>query len=295
MLEFEEASARPHPEVQWQYRAIREGRGLGRGSDYQPFIQVRRQDFASRGLSQIVRNPLLGREHHFLSGLEHQVALRVLHCGAIDLREQFPLRLEDDDVEYARDSDYPPGTVALARLLGIRHPQITPQVPRVLTTDMVVTGEDGLEYAVFVRYARDMPAPGSRQSQLLRLQRDYWVHRSVEFVTITENDIDPALTRLLIWAQEGLSSTFGGTSAQFLTYLRGCDSEEPLRALLSRWSEGFEVALARFRTAIFRGHVTARTPGRVFPTLNQPWDFRVSDAAQRARALREFLGRTCHG
>lgn len=295
MLEIEETSRRPHPELQWQNRAIREGRGLGRGADYQPFIQVRRQDFPSHGLSQIVRNPLLGREHHFLSVLEYQIALRVLHCGAIDLREQFPLRLEDDDIEYAGDSEYPAGTVALARRLGIRHPQITSQAPRVLSTDMVITGEDGLEYAIFVRYAKDMPAPGSRQSQLLQLQREYWTDRSVKFVILTDKDIDPALTRLLVWAQEGLSSTAGGTSAQFLTYLRGCDSEAPLRAVLSRWSEGFEAALARFRTAVFRGHVTVRTPGRVFPTLNQPWDFRVSDAAHRTRALREFLGRTGHG
>lgn len=295
MLELKEANKRPHPEVQWQNRAMKEGRGVGRGSDYRPFLQVRRQDFPSHGLSQIMRNPMLNREHHFLSVLEYQIALRVLHCGATDLREQFPLRLEDDDTEYARNSDHPSGTVALASRLGIRHPRVTPQVPRILTTDMVVTGEDGREYAIFVRYAKDMPTPASRQAQLLLLQREYWTERSVEFVTLTERDIDPALTRLLIWAQEGLASPLGGASTPFLSFLRECDSEEPLRHLLARWPEGFEEALARFKTAIFLGLVMARTPGRIFPSLSQPWDFQVTTATQLALALREFLGVARHG
>lgn len=299
ILDIDEFRKKPHPQVQWQRRAVKEGRGLGRGQDYKPFIQVRRQDFASHGLSQIMRNPQLNREHHFLSVLEYQIALMFLNCGVLDLREQFPLRLNNDDVEYARGSEFPLGTVSLASRLGFRHPRFSLEAPRILTTDMVVTCADGQEYAVFVRYAKDVPKVGSRQSQLLDLQRAYWDDRSVELVVLTERDVSSAKTSLLIWAQEGLLHPSNGASEEFLNFLRRAHHvDDSLRNLLSLWHEGFGPALARFKTGVFYGLITVRVPTRTFPSLGQRWDFNVTSTSDRANAVGKFLAnarRRCGG
>lgn len=294
MLQFQPQRKKVHPDVLWQNRAVREGRGTGFGPSYRPFIQIRRHDFASRGLSQLLRNPMLGREHHFLSVLEYQIGLRLLHLGAIDLREQFPLRLSEDDQEFTQGTEFPAGTISLAKRLGIRHPEINWETSRILTTDMIVTDVQGQNYAIFVRYVKDMPAPGTRQGELLDLQRQYWLARSVPFFTLDERSVDPALTGLLIWAHDGLFHSSAFPSIRFLEFLRQFQGDEPLTWILAQWVEGYDAALAKFKTAIFTGRVTARVSHRIFPTLTQPWDFQVTKPAQRAAALANFLGAT-HG
>lgn len=289
MYEYKPSTKKLHPDAVWQNRAIREKRGTGSGENYIPFIQVRRGDFPSRGLSSTLPIPNLGRRLHLLSVLEYQVTLHVLHAGVSDLREQYPLRLEDDDQEFSIGTSFAPGTLSLSAEMRIRHPQISSTTPRILTTDLVASGFDGSVYAIFVRYASDMPQFGSRQYELLELQRQYWHARSVRFVTITEKQIDPKLVTQLIWALDGIYSDNSEPTPEFLSFLRSYDLEQPLLSFLSKWKHGAANAVARFKTGIFYGHIEIPSLERVHPSLNQSWSLRIREGVPKKDGLRKFL------
>ena len=73
---------------------LREGRGSGHGSDYKPWLTVR--DLSSQGRSHRVFGHKSQRTHHLLSDLELAVFLLLEWSRSTqDIREQFPLRLED--------------------------------------------------------------------------------------------------------------------------------------------------------------------------------------------------------
>src|SRR5580765_4509072 len=84
-------------------RRLREGRGRGRGSNYQPWLMI--HDVASQGLANRVKSPLHGRTCHLLSQLETDwfYAFHAL-SGLKDIREQFPLELEET-IEIAGQMD----------------------------------------------------------------------------------------------------------------------------------------------------------------------------------------------
>ena len=73
-------------------RWLKEGRGQGTGSDYQPWLTVR--DVASEGRSHRIFGHLTQRTHHLLSDLELATFLLLQwRPTTIDIREQFPLCL----------------------------------------------------------------------------------------------------------------------------------------------------------------------------------------------------------
>jgi len=75
-------------------KRLKQGRGQGRGADYQPYLRV--QDVPSQGLATRIRGWKTGREHHFLSLLEcHYFFLLEWSPLIVDIREQFPLDLDE--------------------------------------------------------------------------------------------------------------------------------------------------------------------------------------------------------
>jgi hypothetical protein len=105
----------------------KEGRGLGRGPDYRPWIEV--QDFSSQG--RCLRRPSqkTGRSvHHFMSDIESRLfAALEWQRDVIDIREQFPLF----------DRSF---TQQVARELKVAHPYYPgTHVPVVMTVDFMVT------------------------------------------------------------------------------------------------------------------------------------------------------------
>jgi len=123
-------------------KRLKQGRGQGRGADYQPYLRV--QDVPSQGLATRIRGWKTGREHHFLSPLEcHYFFLLEWSPLIVDIREQFPLDLDE--------------TRAIAADLGIRHPT-NPRTrePIVMTTDFVNTIRRAIgviEHARTLKYA----------------------------------------------------------------------------------------------------------------------------------------------
>ena len=122
--------------MQWNWntyhRWIKEGRGLGTGKDYIPWVTI--HDLASRGISSRVPGLTTGRMHQLLSGLETAM-FYILDASdlALDIREQFPLLPLEE-------------TLRIADEMGIRHPrdQVS-KYPYVFTSDFVVTTPAGLK------------------------------------------------------------------------------------------------------------------------------------------------------
>jgi hypothetical protein len=180
-------------------RFERQGRGRGTESEYEPWHQVRRAEPVSRGRSHLISGQL-NRLHHFLSDNELVVFALTLMLGPEDLREQFPLALESHPVErmaYEPQSvpTWTPGTLEIARELGIKHPVTRGQgkvADWVLTTDLVVTLRmpNGKRSLVAIAVKQEAELKHKRTLEKLRIEREYWVRQEVNWLLITPEMIN---------------------------------------------------------------------------------------------------------
>ncbi len=162
---------------------LREGRGSGHGSDYKPWLTVR--DLSSQGRSHRVFGHKSQRTHHLLSDLELAVFLLLEWSRSTqDIREQFPLRLED--------------TKALALESGIDHPSVR-GVLQVMSSDFLVNTTDTSQpkFALQAKYAEALS--DARTIEKLELERRYWLQKGVPWWLITEKDIPSVVTQNISW------------------------------------------------------------------------------------------------
>ena len=162
---------------------IKEGRGSGHGANYLPWLTVR--DLASRGRSQRVFGYNTLRTHHLLSDLELAVFLILeWRTETLDIREQFPLRLED--------------TQTLAKKAGIKHPQVQ-GINQIMSSDFLVnTGDPSRpKFALQAKYAKDLQ--DARTVEKLELERRYWESKSVPWKIVTEKEISPIVFQNINW------------------------------------------------------------------------------------------------
>lgn len=167
-------------------RRQKEGRGEGILGNYKPWINI--QDIASLGLSTRIRGLKTGRVHHLLSQLE----LNCFYCldweiRVLDIREQYPLDL--------------PETLAIAKELNIRHPRVPNTLEDVvMTTDFLVTirHPHGIQETAFtVKYSKDLEK--TRAIEKLEIERFYWERRGINWLIITEKQINSILVRNIKW------------------------------------------------------------------------------------------------
>ena len=158
---------------------IDRGDGQGEGPDYRPFLYVR--DVPSEGRSAIDRGLKSGRSHHYLSDVEYGYFLLAEYAKHVrSIREQYALLPLAETQE-------------IARLLGIDHPLYRPsRVPRVMTSDLVLTMQPNVSPAYFViscKVSSDLdPAnpKAHRTLELLRLEKIYWSRRPVRWILGTD-------------------------------------------------------------------------------------------------------------
>lgn len=194
-------------------RFLREGRGTGTFEDYSPWHQVSRSDPSSRGRSHLL--VWRDRQRELLSdgewtGLNFASMLHNL----VDLVEQFPLCQEDSPFELSRwdirvGQAVFPGTIAIAKQLGIKHPRLKEQADQRLwtsTTDLllVLRRSDGMLELLAVSCKPGTVADlSSRANQLLDLERSYWAARGVRWLLITpslyEKSVALTLRRTAPW------------------------------------------------------------------------------------------------
>ena len=142
---------------------LKQGRGTGIGKDYQPWLTVR--DLPSAGRSHRVWGFQTQRTHHLLS--DQELAAFLLfdwNPSVTDIREQYPLRLED--------------TRELAEQAGIRHPEAQGQI-QIMSTDFLVdTNKPDLpRMAIQVKNSSDLSKP--RTIEKLELERRYWATKEI--------------------------------------------------------------------------------------------------------------------
>lgn len=174
-------------EKQYQ-KYIKEGRGQGRGADYTPWIKI--HDFPSNGVCSRIRGRTTGRIHHLLSRNESAYFF-LLDCsaGVSDIREQFPLRLQD--------------TLDIACSLGIRHPwDYASDFPIVMTTDFLITTADGY----LARTVKETDALSNpRVLEKFAIEHAYWKRHSISWKIVTEKQIDFEKSFNLQWLYYGQS------------------------------------------------------------------------------------------
>ncbi|MDD4929789.1 MAG: TnsA endonuclease N-terminal domain-containing protein [Gallionella sp.] len=131
------------------YVQIRLGFGQGHGSEYQPWLKIRRKNSSPNSNQVVSWMPPLGRTAHYFSHGEFHSALLLLWLGVQDLREQYPLwpmphphplsgtpgaEAEALKLKWSR------GLLAIAEDAGIKHGvEVGTHIPYVATIDLLAT------------------------------------------------------------------------------------------------------------------------------------------------------------
>jgi hypothetical protein len=154
-------------------RWLKEGRGQGTGSDYQPWLTVR--DVASEGRSHRIFGHLTQRTHHLLSDIELATFLLLQwRPTTIDIREQFPLDREM--------------TLEISEGLGIKHPNHH-GVDQYMSSDFVVDAREKDQPRFVLQVKTAEAFSDSRTAEKLEIERSYWRRKETSFFWITENQV----------------------------------------------------------------------------------------------------------
>lgn len=162
---------------------IKEGRGLGSGAEYKPFITTK--DVSSLGRSHRLLGSKSRRLHHLLSDLELAIFLLLdWSPHVLDIREQFPLRVED--------------SARIAEELGINHARYQ-GVPQVLSSDFLVdfSNAERPVMAFQAKYSIDLEKPGVIER--LMLEARYWHEKDIPWSLITEREIPRTVFTNIEW------------------------------------------------------------------------------------------------
>jgi TnsA endonuclease N terminal/TnsA endonuclease C terminal len=181
---------------QTQLRRSKEGRGVGTGVNYMPYLLI--HDVPSIGLASRVWGWKTNRIHHLLSRLELKFFYTLeWRPNVFDIREQFPLYRDE--------------TLAIAYQLGVRHPR-DPKTKDyvVMTSDFVITAKKGFiteEQIRAVKYKKDLD--NTRVREKLEIERVYWQEiRGLDWDIVTEEDVDVNVAANVEWLHGHLDIEF---------------------------------------------------------------------------------------
>lgn len=144
--------------------------GQGEGADYKPYITT--SEFNSLGTTSVIRDWKTGRDVHCMSQGE-MLLYYILRWDDenIDIREQFPLDYDE--------------TVKIAERMGVPVPK------NIMTTDMLVTREDGSYIAYSVKASKNNLS--KRQLELLCIEKQYWLDHGAQYQLVFKTDLNPTL------------------------------------------------------------------------------------------------------
>ena len=151
-------------------KRLKEKRGEGTGAEYKPFIKA--TEFPDYGSAVQFKDWITGREVHMMShGESIYYHLLRFRDDVTDVREQVPL-----DPEITRE---------LADMYGITHPG---KKDHIMTTDLLVTYEDGHLEAYSVKSAKE--GLRDREKEILFLEMQYWEAHSIPWHLVYKSDAD---------------------------------------------------------------------------------------------------------
>lgn len=191
---------------------IEEGRGIGVGDQYLPWIQITRSGTSKTSNQSSMRMPCLGRRCCFLSQGERYLAHVLWWAGALDVREQFPLwpwphANPHSEVDCTREWSKHPGMIEVARGAGIRlYPYPGMKIPAVLTIDLLVTIQLdqathptllGISCKPQEQYVQAQSV--DRLRERLELDRRYCQTAGIKHVLLHPEQLPSSLPRQLEW------------------------------------------------------------------------------------------------
>ena len=164
-------------------RWIQDGRGSGRGSEYKPWLTVR--DLPSTGRSHRIFGHKCQRTHHLLSDLELATFLLLeWSTKTTEIREQFPLRLDD--------------TLSIASDAGLDHPSLR-GINQIMSSDFLVNASDRDNPKFVLQAKYEEALTDERIIEKLELERRYWQQKQVPWMLITEKDIPGVVFKNINW------------------------------------------------------------------------------------------------
>ncbi|WP_128568350.1 TnsA endonuclease N-terminal domain-containing protein [Lysinibacillus boronitolerans] len=169
-------------------RFIQEGRGVGEGKEYKPWLQV--QDVKSRGRSTRIFSQKTQRVMHLLSDLQlHYYYLLEFDETVIDIREHYPL-LDLHEQNLLFDAKLQ------KKLFNSKT-----NVPHVFTTTFYVTkvnakGELYYEARV-IKSSSELDKPATIER--LQIIYSYFNKKEIDFGIVTEKDINKQMALNIGW------------------------------------------------------------------------------------------------
>ena len=217
-----------------------EGRGLGQGQDYKPWITI--QDFPSSGRVSRIRGIKTKRQHEFLSDLERNYFYFLdFSDKVIDIREQYPLLPLEE-------------TLFIAKELGIQHPE-HPQTkePIVMTTDFLITLKTPMggtkEIARTIKYKDKLLE--QRVLEKFEIERLYFEKREIDWGIVTQEEINKQTAQNLadFHAYQNLTEIEAFSHIEPLEFQdikdefvrRSIDYQGSLRGLCSKFDKDIEL------------------------------------------------------
>ncbi len=184
----------------------KEGRGVGHGVDYKPWLRI--TNVPSTGRRHRVKSTVHGRVMHLMSDLERNCMFELEWRGCVDIREQFPL-----DREHTR---------RIARQMGVRHPRDPQsQTDIVMTTDLVrdvMTPEGPRVIPYFVKTVSDLGK--SRVKDKFEIERRYWADLGMKLQIMTDKQLRGRKFETIRWLREWhWTDGVDGRSAEFWSNL----------------------------------------------------------------------------
>lgn len=163
---------------------LSEGRGLGEGDTYVPWIFM--DDFSSKGVSAGIKSwkhPNRKTPVQLLSTGETEYYHSLCWPDSItDIREQYAL------LGYNNSSDE---TVEIAEKLGIKHPVYSgSNTYSILTTDFMVTQIVNGNKTYLARTFKLTKDLKGRVLEKFEIEKEYYSRREIDWKIVTENEID---------------------------------------------------------------------------------------------------------
>ena len=168
-------------------RALKNGRGLGIGPNYLPWLRV--NDIPSRGQSTKIYGIKTDRTHQLLSGIESNFFFIAEYNRLVsDIREGFPLFPIDLVLRIANEA-------------GINYPvNSTSKDPCVLSTDYLLTlcKKGDISYlAIAIKKYDDLNDP--EVVLRLEIERLWWTSIGVPWRLVTEKQVNKVVARNIKW------------------------------------------------------------------------------------------------
>lgn len=200
---------------------LKDGRGQGRGKDYEPFIQAHDNKVASDGWLTRTLGWKTQRIHHTLSKHEYQYLLvQEWAENVVDIREQYPLT----PIELTMD---------IASKLNIQHPHLNGEKV-IMTTDFLLTVvKDNDEITDVARTIKPISKLTKRTLELFEIERRYFLEIGIPWSMVFDTKKPLNMIKNIDWMYD----------AKYLGTRPGIDSEliemvsEPLFSTLSSLSD----------------------------------------------------------